>query len=617
MRFLPIMLFCLLPSLASAADWTLSHGRVNADAPELGTQLTLQRTDLDQVREELAIHWGRRLDPRWTLQSDLRIEQRHGFEAVGATIGSTGGNARAALLQAPIDHTTREWNIGTTFNGQRTVFRAGLMLANFSNGHEAFRWQNPFPAVAGWAPGVGAPDGIGQLAREPDNSASQIAVGWAWRNPGGMHLNLDASIGRHRQNQAFLPYTINPALAVTQPLPRASLDGRVARERFGARMRWPMAPNLDLDMRWRDVRNRDRTPPALFVMLRGDAVNQPTGTDTSVARWRLPRSDHRAQLEGSLNWRFGHRDRLRWTWSEERIERSYSEVGETVERTHGLEWRRTGARHAHLRIQTGERQAGVYRDNLPFLTTRTEEYLATVAPNLQFENHPLLRRFNMADRRRDTWQGGVGWSGDTMHLGLMVNHRSDRYEDSVFGLTTSGQLGWHADFGMTTGENTHLTLWLAQERWRSAQDGRHFRGGGSLAGDLNNPDRNWTARTLDRARLAGVSWRHRAPWTGGEFSIDLSESRNTTDVAVSTGPAITSAPLPTVNTRIRRMSVAASHQFSASWRARLAFDHEQWRSRDWAYDGVTDTTVASVLGIGDGLPNQGFGWVSLSIEWRP
>src|SRR5690606_25923359 len=159
-----------------------------------------------------------------------------------------------------------------------------------------------------------------------DNSASQVALGWVWRDPGGMHINLDASIGRHRQNQSFLPYTVNPALAVSQPLPRPSLDGRVARARFGVRMRWPMAPNLDLDMHWRDVRNRDQTPPALFVMVGGDAVNQPAGVDSGVARWRLPRSDHSGHLEGALHWRLSQRDRVRWTWSEERIERSYTEV---------------------------------------------------------------------------------------------------------------------------------------------------------------------------------------------------------------------------------------------------------------------------------------------------
>lgn len=610
------ILLCLLPTAAGAADWRPGDARLQVDAPEPGVVVTVQHSDRDILREKLQLHWGTRIDPRWTVETDLRIERRDGFQTVGATIGSNGGNARAVLLPAPVDHTTREWNLAVSYSGQRAHARAGLMLASFSNGEDAFRWQNPFVAVGGWAPGVGAPDGIGQLARAPDNSASQLALGWAWHDPDGLQFNLDAAIGRHRQNQEFLPYTVNPALSVTQPLPRSSLDGRVARERFGARVQWPVAANLDLDLRWREVRNRDTTAPALFVMVAGDAVNQPTGTDTSAARWRLPRDERRTRIEGGLQWRLGQRNRLRLSWMDERIARSHAEVGETVERTHGVEWRRAGTRHAHLGVQRAHRTAGVYRGNVPFLLTRTEEYLATISPGFQFENHPLLRRFNMADRRRDIWQGGLGWSGETTHFGLTFNHRDDRYDNSVFGLTSSGQWGWQADYGIATGADSHLTVWVAQERWNSTQEGRQFRGSVFLAGEMNDPDRDWTARTADCAHLAGASWRHRAPWAGGEISIDLSESRNTTDVAVTTGPAISSAPLPTVSTRIRRLSVAAAHRFSDSWYARLAVEYEHWRSRDWAYDGVTDTTISSVLGVGEGLPRGGYGWISAQVHWR-
>ena len=40
-------------------------------------------------------------------------------------------------------------------------------------------------------------------------------------------VNLDVSYGWMLQDQTFLPYTVNPGLTVTNPLPRNSLDGEI------------------------------------------------------------------------------------------------------------------------------------------------------------------------------------------------------------------------------------------------------------------------------------------------------------------------------------------------------------------------------------------------------
>ncbi|MFN2301613.1 MAG: MtrB/PioB family outer membrane beta-barrel protein [Gammaproteobacteria bacterium] len=622
-----VALMLPLAATAGAPAHTVEVRIDDADAAQridlrLGTSRTRTRGAQDAeaepfevrtLRESLDAGWRRRFDA-WQVDAGLRVERRHGTSVAGGTFGSTGGNVRAAVLAAPVDHETREWRFSATWQRDAMLFRIEGLLAAFENAHRSLQWQNPFPAVAGWVPG--AADGIGALAEAPDNRAHDFVVAWAWQSPGGVRLDADAGLGQHEQNEPLLPYTMNPVLAVTRGLPRASLDGRVDRRRMQARLRVPMTHTTAFDARWRAERSDDRTAPALFLYPAGDVANQPATPASGRARWRLPRDFRRERIDAGWQWRSARRDRVRVELGHEAIERAYAEVAETRETRFAAEWRRNGARNAHLRVERATRDSGAYRDNLPWHAYHTDAYIETVAPGMRFENHPLLRRFNLADRERTAVRAGLGSSWGAWHAGLLGSYRDDAYGDSVFGLTDSTQVGVHLDVGYAVTGSQHLSTWVSLESWESRQDGRHFRGGGFFAADFGNPDRDWRAVTDDQIRGLGVNWRHDAPWRDGSIGLDLSHMRSRAEVAVAAGPAISTAPLRPVVADISRASLEVAHRFGERLSVRAAATYERWRSRDWATDGVTPTTVSGVLGLTEGFPDRGLSWASVSVEWR-
>lgn len=554
------------------------------------------------LREAFDASWHGRFDD-WQIESGFNVQRRRGDTTAGVTFGNTGGNARAALVQAPIDGVMREWRFGATRMAERSTFRIEGFLGAFDNRAAPATAQDPFGTT------------VASLAPPPDNKASQFAIAWAWRAPQGWQLNLDAARGRHTQNDLFMPYTLSDAIQITTPLPRASLGGDVVRRSAEARLRVPLKPRLAFDLRVRDEHTDDRTDPALFIYPAGDVIDQP-GVASGYARWRLPRDHERRRVDASLQWRAASRDRVRLELGADATERAYAEVGRTDDTHAALEWRRAGERGMHLRVERSRRSAGEYRHDLPWLAQHTDEYIATVAPELRFENHPLLRRFNLADRERNEVRGGVSWNRERWSANALAHYRSDRYPESVFGLTHSNQRAVNLDLGYALDKDQYLTAWIARESGRTRQDGRHFRGGPFFADDFPNAARDWQAATDDRATLAGVSWRHKAPWVGGEVGVDVSRTRTRVDVAVTGGADLITAPLPTVVVDVDRVGLFARHAFNDRLTLRLALDVEWWRAHDWRVEGVTATTVANVLGLADSWPDRRYSWASISVEWR-
>ncbi len=554
------------------------------------------------LREALDASWRGRFDD-WQIDSGFNAQRVRGAKTVGVNFGNTGGNARAALVPAPIDGVMREWRFGATRLGERSTLRVEGFLGAFDNSAAGASAQDPFGTT------------MASLAPPPDNKASQLAFAWAWRAPQGWQLNLDAAQGRHTQNAPFLPYTLSDAIQVSTPLPRASLDADVMRRSAEARLRVPLKPRLALDVRVRSDRVDDRTDPALFIYPAGDVIDQP-GFSSVYARWRLPRDHDRRRVDASLQWRAARRDRVQLELGVDATERAYAEVGRTDDTHTALEWRRTGERGMHLRVERSQRSAGEYRHDLPWFAQHTEAYIATVAPELRFENHPLLRRFNLADRERDEIRGGISWNRERWSANALAHYRRDRYPESVFGLTHSTQRAVNLDLGYAFDADQHLSAWVARESGRTRQDGRHFRGGAFFGADFGNAARDWQAATEDRATIAGASWRHNAPWVDGVLGIDLARTRTRVDVAVTGGADLVTAPLPAVVVDVDRAALFARHAFSERLSLRLAFNFEWWRARDWRTDGVTATTVANVLGLADSWPDRRFSWASIAVEWR-
>lgn len=603
-----------LPQLSLPANWQAS------DATTAGmSRLEESLTDLSlwQERRTLKLDYRRFVGDNWTLKADWRRDRVDGVRALGGVSGATGGNNRALLLPAPIDYETYSGELSLGYAGERHYWGLGYYTSVFSNHQPSLSWPTPYAAHPQWAPGTGYPGGDNRLALEPDNQAHQLRLHGGYHFTGTTRLHLDAALGRLRQDEDFLPYTINPALEVSEPLPRQSLDARVDTTRVNLRLTSRPARALNLVARI-NFRDRDnKTPRAAYQRVRGDAVPQQSYEEARINR---PYSLRVTDATTDLAWRVSRHLRLEAGLGYNDTRRDYSEVNQTRETSLTLGARTT--RFTSVALSTEyrylERRADEYVGNRPMVATHVP---GTVGAE-DFENHPLLRKYTLTDRDRHLWRVRGDWFvWQRVNLGAAIAYHRDTYPEAVFGLTRSEMMSYTVDIGYAPTDQLRLSAFANFDRYRNDQSGRSFRG--SVPADAWDANRNWQAGAEDHFNTLGMNldWEqlHRqfqalSGLGGLDVRLSLTHSRATGEIAVTTGDALTDAPLPDLSTELNTASLEARLQLSARSSLRLGVEHERYRSRDFALDGVAPDAVATVLLLGEASPRYDITWTTLA--WR-
>ncbi len=605
-----------LPHLSLPANWQAS------DATTAGmTRLEESLTDLNlwQERRTLKLDYRHFLDDNWTLKADWRRDRVDGLRALGGVSGATGGNNRALLLPAPIDYDTYSGELSLGYAGDHHYWGLGYYTSVFSNHQTHLTWPTPYAAHPQWAPGTGYPGGDNRLALEPDNQAHQLRLHGGYRFTGTTRLHLDAALGRLRQDEDFLPYTVNPALEVNAPLPRQSLDARVDTTRVNLRLTSRPARTLNLVARL-NYRGRDnKTPQAAYQRVRGDAVPQQSYEEARINR---PYSLRVTDATTDLGWRVSRHLRLEAGLGYNDTRRDYSEVNQTRETSIKLGARTT--RFTAVALSTEyrylERRADDYVGNRPLVATHVP---GTVGEE-DYENHPLLRKYTLTDRDRHLWRVRGDWfAWQRVNLGAAISYHRDTYPEAVFGLTRSTMTSYTVDMGYAPAEQLRLSVFANLDRYHNDQAGRSFRG--SVPADAWDPSRDWQVGAEDRYETFGINlgWEQvqqqwRALQSLGDLTLNLSytHSRATGEIAVTTGDALTAAPLPDLRTELNTVSLEALLQLSARSTLRLGLEHEHYRRHDFALDGVAPDTLAIMLLLGESSPRYDVTWTTLAWRYR-
>ncbi|MFU8817049.1 MAG: MtrB/PioB family decaheme-associated outer membrane protein, partial [Pseudomonadales bacterium] len=581
----------------------------------------LRDFDLRQRRRTLSLDYRRNLGAGWQLDGSLRREVRDGDRQLAGTIGTNGGNARAALLPAGVDFESDDVELGLCRQGERHQLGFAYHGSWFRNADRSLNWQNPFGQQPQWQPGTGFPDGRGQLALVPDNRFQQLRAFTQLSVSPTMRLSLDLARGRLEQDQSFLPYTVNPNLAAPAALPRASLDGRVDTTVANLRITARPLPRLNLVGRIRHQERDNRTPRDLYLGVSGDAGDQATVAQGRINR---PYSLTRRDLSLDASYRLPQRTRLTAGYENRLRQRDYSEVNATREHVFraGIRSERLGFVSLAADAHRERRDAGRYLGNRPLLATR----LPGTVDAEDFDNHPLLRKHYLAERDRDGVQLRADvYPHDRVHLGAAFIWNRDSYDDERFGLNASRVRSWLLDAGYARGDNLHLAAYYHRDRYDNEQSGRAFTAAPPTVGD---PRRNWFVDSQDNYHTFGANLDLKQvngalPWLqhlglGGmlDLAFEAMQSRSRGDIAPSAGPALSAAPLPDHSTRLNRYRVEARYPFSAASSLKLAWEHERYRSSDFALDDVAADTVANVLLFGESSPRYRANWVTLSLLHR-
>jgi MtrB/PioB family decaheme-associated outer membrane protein len=579
----------------------------------------LNPVSLKRKRHWLELDYQRNLDEKWALNVDFRRDSVTATQAFGAATGSTGGNVRAVLLAAPVDHQTHQASISLAYLGSRFNWTLDYRGSFFDNTLTSVTWPTAFGQHPQWAAGVGFPDGINRMASEPDNQAHQLSARGNYSFTPYTRLYLDAALGRQSQNQSFLPYTANSSLIVDAPLPMQSLDGRVDTTNLNLRLSSRPLSDLNLIVRL-EYRDRDnQTPVAAYQRVVGDAAQQQSFTDARLNR-PYSLSKRKANIEAS--WRLMAATQLQAGYHYTDTRRDYSEITRAREndirlgfRSHYIETLALAVGYSHQQRRTDD-----YIGNRPLIQTHVPGTIETE----EFENHPLLRKYYLSERDRDSLSLQADWYPQTaLSVGAQLSWNQDTYPDGHFGLNSSKLYSVNGNISYITDKDWQLSGFYSFDNYQYQQSGRSFRG--FAPAEAFDPQRNWQVSASDDFQTVGFNLERQgfrpafSDWQAKgtlDLSMSFNHSRSVGEIVNHHGNALQSEPLPDLKTELNTAKLTARYHLSASSSAALTLIRETYDSEDFALDNVAVNTLSNVLLPGQQSPRYQATWLGLSYRYE-
>lgn len=535
--------------------------------------------DLDYDRKQINGGVEYNLGGNWQLRGNYQHEWKQGLQTIGGIIGSPGG--RAILLPQPLDYVTDQGTATVAYADDRYQGELSFNFSLFDNKDPSLMWHNAFTAGTG-ASALNDPAALGL---PPSNEAYQISYSGAYNiDPEtSTRVNLDASYGWMLQNDPFLPYTVNPALVITTPLPRDSLNGEI--NTAFVNLRVTSHPWDDVHLRGGYVfDDRDnQTPVALYNYVRTDAENQNTA---SVARMRynLPYSftTNKVDVEGDYDFMPSTTGTLGYEF--ENINRTYQEVSDTRENTFSARFRTMPVDFATVSLNGSfARRRGTNYDCSTFGT------VGFPPPGEGCIIDPELRKDYEANRNRFRWGNSLTITPtDDVSFGIKTDFVRDHYTDSLLGLQNRDTNSFSVDASTSAIPDVTLygyyTLFLVSQRQL----------GTNSAGD---PTAHYQVREYDTVNTIGTGFEWMAIPDRLDINFDYLFQFATTEYDFRNGPTITTQPLPDLKTRYQTASLLGTYHIQKDLALKLGYQFQWFQTFDWAYTNVDFSQVNNVLGM--------------------
>ncbi|MEE8370876.1 MAG: MtrB/PioB family decaheme-associated outer membrane protein, partial [Sphingomonadales bacterium] len=595
---------------------TLPAGWVpnDRDARSLTTLTTdLQDLNVDHERQKFGggFQWIPKDD--WLIKSEYSRENKKGSRTIAAIFGSSGGNPGGAIVPEPVDYETDNLDISIAYTGKRTHFALAYNLSIFRDNNSGFTFQNPF-ASSRWAAPASFPGGFGEIATPPDNKAHRISLS-------GVHIFNDTTratanftYGRMTQNDLFLPFTVNPDLVVPIALPRTSLNGEIETTLANLRISSRPSPKLTLSARYKYDKRDNNTPRDVFIRVPGDSQDQGDITG-STARINLPYSKKQHLFEVDVGYRLSSDFKLMVGYNYEQLERTFFEVAKT--REHKIEAKLRGTISSRLSGWIGfdyaDRGGTEYIDNLAFQASHTPEHLGPDSED-EFENHPLVRKFFIADRQRLKVNGSANWMpSDNLVFSVMGRYSNDDYDKSVVGLNGSTVTSVTLDASFNPHQAISYHAFYTYENLEYEQTGFANRRGTDLT---DFAAQNWTAGTNDKVNTIGFGFEWAAKKDKLDITFDYNYSRAVTGFELTGGTALSFEPLPKLKTSLHMADFRADYQYTANLSVRMRYLFQSLDVTDFSLDGIDPDAMQRIIGLGNRSPDYNVHVIGISTIYR-
>ena len=565
----------LTPFLGNGgAVLSLPAGFPAATTASMPLASTLQPVELGYTRKRFDLGATAIGGESWTYRVTWRRDVRDGTQR---SAGSFFTNS--SQFAAPLDQTTDQLEVSTSYAGRRFQATLGAQLSLFRNGQESLTWSNPFVPVTAGAD-------TGQLALAPDNKFWQLTGSAGYDITPRLRASAEFAFGRMTQDADFLAPTLNPNLApaAQSAMPGQSLNGRA--DTFSSSVRVTATPidALRLNATYARDERDNKTPSENYPAVSTDAFLGVT------PRTNQPFSFKQDRFKLDADYRLFAKVRASIGAEQDNRERTLQEVVTTRETTY---WGQVGAQAREdlslsFKLAHGVRSSSSYG----------------IATWINPPENPLLRKFNLADRTRNKGSARADATiAENVSIGFNVDVADDDYRHSTIGLLDARSIDFGADASVAINDQTQVFLFAQTERIRSRQTGSQV---------FAQPD--WTAHNKDTVNVAGLGIKYAALKGKLDLGADFSIARMRNDITVDAGPS--DPPFPAAKASRDSIKLRANYRVKDNWSVLCTYGYERYTSDDWRLDGVLPATIPNMLTFGEQAPHYRVHLFGLALRYR-
>lgn len=546
---------------------TLPAGFPAATTAAMPLAGTLQQVDLGTQRTRLGVgaSWTPVRD--WEYGVSFRREAREGTKRIAGAFF-----VNSAQLVEPVNFLTHQLDASASYTGAKWQAKLAYYGSTLRNGNDSLNWQNPFSFLPGF-PGAGS----GQLALPPDNQFHQVLASAGYQFSERTRASADIAVGRMTQNDNFLPF------ATAVPGPGGSLNGRAATLDAGLKLSSALTDRLRLNAAYIYNDRDNQTPQALYPMVSTDMF-------AGAPRTNLPYSFTLEKLKLSADYKVWSGTKLLVGVDSETRKRTFQEVDRSHEDT---VWGKITSRvldkaDLSLKFAHGERRNSAYQ----------------VASGIAPPENPLLRKYNMASRTRETVAVRADISiAENVNLGLGLDTSNDDYLDSAIGLLSGRDLNLNGDVSVILTQDTSLHLFANHQEIKSRQAGSQ---------SFATPD--WTGENRDRIDFFGIGLKHVAIKDKLDIGADYAHTRSKGEIIVSNG--LLGPAFPDLSTTLDSLKLYATYRMKDNWSLQASYWYERYDTKNWMLDGVAPGTIPNVLSLGEQTPRYSVNVLRLALRYK-
>ena len=488
-------------------------------------------------------------------------EQRSGTKPLGGNFGFNPveliepTNYRTQEASTNLEYAAKDWNV-----------QLGYYASIFENAIDVLVWDNPFREIDA----VGAAS-RGRIDLYPNNTAQNVSFSGAANLPFCTRLMTTASYGWRRQDDKFMPYTINAALdtvANFPTLPATSLNGKVGTTLVNVSLTNRFFSSIWFSARYRFYDYDNGTPSLIFP-----AYVQTDNSITRVQRRNAVISYKKKNASVDATLRMVEDVSFKVGYEREDWNRQHRDAEKTEENIYKAS------------LDYTPRSWFLLRTTYSFGAKKTPHYdweevayemFPAGEPAGTLGQLPQLRKFDLATRYRNRANVLANVTAlDILTVTGSYGMANDEFKESQYGMRSNKSNNLSLDVSFNPTYDLALFVSYTTENFNYTMKSRQR---STAAVDTASYDWNSDLKDAIQTLTSGFSWA--VDPENLDFSMDfsLSDAKGIIATKATSNPALvpTAEDYPDTRSILRQLRASVGYRFTEYFTWRLEYRFESY-----------------------------------------